>query len=100
MQNLFNDIRDYLIKNELLKNHLSKIKQTPTQSVCSNNLDKIDELNTKIVDYYSSAKNTWPSVWFEITRVNDISIPVNIEARDLFIMELFLQKIIGTNSNE
>ena len=69
LRELFNDIRKYLAKNKQLKDY----------SIFNNSLEEDELLEKRISEYYSLDKNTFPKMWFEIKRVNEIRIILNIE---------------------
>ena len=69
LRELFNDIRKYLAENKQLKDY----------SIFNNSLEEDELLEERISEYYSLDKNTWPKIWFEIKRVNEIRIILNIE---------------------
>ena len=69
LRELFNDIRKYLAENKKLKDY----------SIFNNSLEEDELLEKRISEYYSLDKNTWPKIWFEIKRVNEIRIILNIE---------------------
>ena len=69
LRELFNDIRKYLAENKQLKDY----------SIFNNSLEEDELLEKRISEYYSLDKNTWPKIWFEIKRVNEIRIILNIE---------------------
>lgn len=69
LRELFNDIRKYLAENKKLKDY----------SIFNNSIEEDELLEKRISEYYSLDKNTWPKIWFEIKRVNEIRIILNIE---------------------
>ena len=69
LRELFNDIRKYLAQNKQLKDY----------SIFNNSIEEDELLEKRISEYYSLDKNTWPKIWFEIKRVNEIRIILNIE---------------------
>ena len=69
LRELFNDIRKYLAQNKQLKDY----------SIFNNSLEEDELLEKRISEYYSLDKNTFPKMWFEIKRVNEIRIILNIE---------------------
>ena len=69
LRELFNDIRKYLAENKKLKDY----------SIFNNSIEEDELLEERISEYYSLDKNTWPKIWFEIKRVNEIRIILNIE---------------------
>lgn len=69
LKELFEDIRKYLTDEPRLKKYF----------ISSNDPDTAEYLEQCITDYYALNKNTWPKIWFEITRVNKIRIILNIE---------------------
>lgn len=69
LRELFNDIRKYLAQNKKLKDY----------SIFNNSIEEDELLEKRISEYYSLDKNTWPKIWFEIKRVNEIRIILNIE---------------------
>lgn len=69
LRELFNDIRKYLAQNKKLKDY----------SIFNNSIEEDELLEKRISEYYLLDKNTWPKIWFEIKRVNEIRIILNIE---------------------
>lgn len=84
LKELFNDIREFLSESKQLQNH----------PIFDNCLEEDNLLEERITGYYSLAKNTWPKLWLEIKKVNEISIILNIE-----VGETLYYGVIFTNDN-
>lgn len=74
---LFKDISDYLCDNKLIKKHLSENVHPEYTSNLYN-----EDLESRIENYYSSGRNTWPRLYVEIKRKNNIRILLEIEVED------------------
>lgn len=97
---LFEDISDYLRKNELIKKHLSENEH---REYTSNLYNK--DLERKIEYYYSSGRNNWPGLCVEIKRKNNIRVFLEIEVEDnlyygVTILDKDMNKITSQNRKE